>query len=105
MSSGSHKSLFYVGLAHPQGGHALGELLFLFCIHRKRNHGSSLAGHVENLKEASGRVTNNGDLVLSRDSGQTRTLLGKGQSRCWSLGVIGPDVLIKGMLTAVKAGL
>ena len=37
------------------------------------------------------------DLVLSRDSGQTWTLLGTNQSRCSALGVIGPDVLIKGM--------
>jgi hypothetical protein len=37
------------------------------------------------------------DLVLSRDSGQTWTLLGKGESRCQALGVIGPDVLLKGL--------
>ena len=37
-----------------------------------------------------------GDLVLSRDSGQTWTALGKGD-RCQALGVIGAEVLLKGM--------
>ncbi len=51
---------------------------------------------------ASGEMTmiaqkhHSGDLVLSRDSGQTWTPLGKGGS-CQALGVIGPDVLLKGM--------
>lgn len=51
---------------------------------------------------ASGEMTifaqkhHSGDLVLSRDSGQTWTPLGKGD-RCQALGVIGPDVLLKGM--------
>lgn len=52
MSSGSHKSFFYIGLAYPQGGHTLGELLCLLWIHRKRCHCRSLVEHVENLKEA-----------------------------------------------------
>ena len=51
---------------------------------------------------ASGEMTmiaqkhHSGDLVLSRDSGQTWTPLGKGD-RCQALGVIGPDVLLKGL--------
>jgi len=51
MSSGPHKSLFYIGFTHPQGGHPLGELLFLFWIYRKRRHGRSLTERIENLKE------------------------------------------------------
>ncbi|GEM_PF-6383432 len=39
----------------------------------------------------------NGDLVLSRDGGQTWTLLGKGESKIAVLGLIGADVLIKGV--------
>jgi hypothetical protein len=52
MSAGSDKSLFDIGLAHPQGGHALGELLRLFWIHRKRRHRRTLVESVGNLKEA-----------------------------------------------------
>ena len=39
----------------------------------------------------------NGDLVLSRDGGLTWTLLGKAESRIVLLGVIGKDVLLKGI--------
>jgi hypothetical protein len=41
VSSGSHKRFFYIGFAYPQGGHALGELLCLFRIHRKRSHAAA----------------------------------------------------------------
>ena len=38
MSARPDKSLFNIGLAHPQGGHPQGELLFLFWLDRKRIH-------------------------------------------------------------------
>jgi len=46
----------------------------------------------------------NGDLVLSRDGGMSWTLLGKGESRIQSLGVIGKDVLLKGVRAPGEAG-
>ena len=51
MSFRFHKSFFYIGLTHPQGGHPLGELLCLFWIHRKRSHYRRLVERVENLNE------------------------------------------------------
>jgi hypothetical protein len=53
MPSGPDKSFLDIGLAHPQGGHALGELLCLFWIYGKRSHCRSLAERAGNLKEAS----------------------------------------------------
>lgn len=47
----------------------------------------------------------NGDLVLSRDSGQTWTLLGKGESKDVLLGVIGSEVLLKGVKGGEAGGL
>jgi hypothetical protein len=39
----------------------------------------------------------NGDLVLSRNGGKNWTLLGKGESRIMTLGLIGSNVLLKGV--------
>ena len=52
MPSGPDKSFLYIGLTHPQSGHALGELLCFFWIHGKRSHSRSLAEHAGNLKGA-----------------------------------------------------
>ncbi|MDB6021197.1 MAG: BNR/Asp-box repeat protein [Pedosphaera sp.] len=46
----------------------------------------------------------NGDLVLSHDGGKTWTLLGKGQSRVMALGLIGSQVLLKGVRGDGDAG-
>jgi hypothetical protein len=51
MPSRSHKSFLDIGLANPQGGHPLGELLCLFWVHGKRGHGRSLVDQIEILKE------------------------------------------------------
>jgi hypothetical protein len=51
MSARPHKSLLDIRIAHTQDGHPLGELLFLFHIHRKRGHAGSLAERIHNLKE------------------------------------------------------
>jgi len=54
VASGFDKDFLDIGLAHSQGGHALGKLLFFFRIHRKRIHGGSLIERAGNLKEARG---------------------------------------------------
>jgi len=46
----------------------------------------------------------NGDLVLSHDGGKTWALLGKGESRIMALGLIGANVLIKGVRGSGSAG-
>ena len=46
----------------------------------------------------------NGDLVLSRDGGKNWTLLGKGESRIMTLGLIGSNVLLKGVRGGGDAG-
>src|ERR1017187_3653576 len=46
----------------------------------------------------------NGDLVLSRDGGKNWTLLGKGESRIMTLGLIGSNVLLKGVRGGGGAG-
>ena len=46
----------------------------------------------------------NGDLVLSHDGGMSWTLLGKGESRIAMLGLVGKDVLLKGVRGQDGAG-